>query len=193
MTAAADYDALAESLSRAGVVLGLSELHGGVCGALCAGGMSATRSWLDEHVQEHGAASSSSGELAEKLRDLEATTWKTLAGAQMTFEPLLPDESAPLDEQVGALALWCQGFLAGLGFGGVELERKRSEPSAELEEIVSDFAEISRAGLSEEEHSDRSQADFALAELKEYVRVSVQIVFEELGRKRDLGGSQSVH
>jgi uncharacterized protein YgfB (UPF0149 family) len=47
-----------------------------------------------------------------------------------------------------------------------------------------DFAEISRAGLSEDEAAGEGQPDFALAEIHEYVRVSAQIVFEELGAER---------
>jgi len=43
-----------------------------------------------------------------------------------------------------------------------------------------DFAEISRAALSDDEAAGRDHPDFALAEIQEYVRVSVLIVFEEL-------------
>ena len=57
--------------------------------------------------------------------------------------------------------------------------------SAEVAEILGDFAEIGRAGVDDEDAADRDQADFALAELKEYVRVSVQIVFEQLADRRE--------
>jgi len=39
--------------------------------------------------------------------------------------------------------------------------------------------------LDDEDVTDRDRADFALAELKEYVRVSVQIVFEQLADRRE--------
>jgi uncharacterized protein YgfB (UPF0149 family) len=38
--------------------------------------------------------------------------------------------------------------------------------------------------LSEDEAAGREQPDFALAEIQEYVRVSVQIVYEELRSER---------
>jgi uncharacterized protein YgfB (UPF0149 family) len=57
--------------------------------------------------------------------------------------------------------------------------------SAEVAEILGDFAEMSRAGIDDEDVADRDRADFALAELKEYVRVSVQIVFEQLADRRE--------
>jgi len=53
-----------------------------------------------------------------------------------------------------------------------------------VSEILTDFGEISRAGVDEDDAADRNTADFALAELKEYARVSTQIVFENLATRR---------
>ncbi len=39
--------------------------------------------------------------------------------------------------------------------------------------------------MSEDEASGQDQADFALAELREYVRAGVQMVFEELAPRRE--------
>ena len=39
--------------------------------------------------------------------------------------------------------------------------------------------------LSEDEAEGRDQPDFALAELREYVRAGVQMVFEELAPRRE--------
>ena len=60
----------------------------------------------------------------------------------------------------------------------------RSAAGDAFGEILRDFAEISRAGLSDDEAAGHDEPDFALAEIHEYVRVSVQIVFEELGAVR---------
>jgi uncharacterized protein YgfB (UPF0149 family) len=65
-------------------------------------------------------------------------------------------------------------------------------PTAELAEILADFGEISRAGIDEEYEADRDTADFALAELKEYARVSTQIVFESLAERR-AAAARDVH
>ena len=95
----------------------------------------------------------------------------------------MPSDDAPLAEQVEALAVWCQGFLSGIGGTAPAAARSSAEGDA-LGEILRDFAEISRAGLSDDEAAGHDQPDFALAEIHEYVRVSVQIVFEELGAVR---------
>jgi len=190
-----DYERLRESLAAAGAVLALAELHGGVCGALCAGGADAARRWLLDSLDDAdaGAATAMDGGSAENagssfrppaavaddLEELIGTSSKLLEDPELTFEPLLPSDDAPLAEQVEALAAWCQGFLSGVG---------STAPAAvegdALGEILRDFAEISRAGLSEDEEAGHDQPDFALAEIHEYVRVSVQLAFEELAPVR---------
>jgi uncharacterized protein YgfB (UPF0149 family) len=194
-----DYDALRARLSDSGASLALPELHGGVSGALCAGGPAAAERWVDGFFTDHDAASSTTG--LATVRELVGATWQALVGGELAFEPLLPDEDEPLEDQVQALALWCHGFMSGLGASAPDLMirppragRKRpaapsgpeagADGSADVAEILADFAEISRAGLDEEDDADRDTADFALAELKEYARVSTQIVFDSLAQRR---------
>jgi uncharacterized protein YgfB (UPF0149 family) len=184
-----DYDTLRESLLEAGALLALPELHGGVSGALCAGGPVAAERWLDGLFAANEAADLTT--LRDSLRDLVQATWRTLGGGELGFEPLLPEEDAPLEDQVQALALWCHGFLNGLGTIAPELTPRGvtaagvdGATAREVAEILADFAEISRAGVGEDDAADRDQAGFALAEIKEYARVSAQIVFEDLAQLR---------
>jgi len=209
-----EYDALHEVLVHAGVVLALPELHGAICGALCAGGTHAALRWLAQAFADDDTAEdvdSSFASVLDSLQDLVDASYRMLESDSLAFEPLLPNDDAPLPEQVQALATWCQGFLAALGENAPEIARggvrgERSPPSearpaagpnsraaqADLAEILKDFAEISRAGLTDDDAMDRDQADFALAELKEYTRMSAQIVFEELRARRDTQ-SHGVH
>lgn len=177
-----DYDRLRESLADAGAVVALAELHGGVCGALCAGGAPAARRWLEDCLDDQELATSTAA-VAADLDELIGASERTLADPDLRFEPLLPDDDAPLEEQVQALALWCQGFSSGVGMTTPSAASQDAEGSS-LAEILRDFAEISRAGLSEEEAAGEGQADFALAEIHEYVRASVAIVFAELAVAR---------
>ena len=81
--------------------------------------------------------------------------------------------------------------MAGFPLDGDEAD----DPGAvQLGEIVNDLSEISRAGLSADEFDDEDEADFALAELIEHVRVSVQIMFEELeSTQTTSSGSETTH
>jgi uncharacterized protein YgfB (UPF0149 family) len=185
-----DYDALRELLAHAGAVVALAELHGGICGALCAGAGSAAQRWLADCFADQQVMPSEP--MQDVLDDLMGSSWQMLEGGDLKFEPLLPDEDALLEEQVQAVALWCHGFLSGLGGSAPDVGNRleaahRAEGGTEpavIDEVLSDFAQISRAGLSAEDAADENQTDFALAEIKEYVRVSVQLVFEDLAPRR---------
>lgn len=176
-----DYTDLRDALARWDVAIAPSELHGNICGVMCGGGSVAAERWVGELANEHAEQHAPhADELREMLGAVVTSTSRELGGGDFGFEPLLPDDDAALDEQVQALAGYCHGFLSGLALGG-----GTSQPaSGDLAEILVDFVEISRAGANDEEEADRDAADFALAELKEYVRVGVQLVFEELRGRR---------
>lgn len=177
-----DYERLRDTLAAAGVVVTLAELHGGACGALCAGGPAAARRWLMDALDD-GDLATAPVAIADELEELVTTSAKMLEGDELKFEPLLPSDDAPLAEQVEALAAWCHGFVNGIGSTAPAAARGSPESGA-LGEILRDFAEISRAGLSDDEAEGRDSPDFALAEIHEYVRVSAQIGFEELAPMR---------
>jgi len=183
-----DYDSLRDSLAEAGAVVALAELHGGVCGALCAGGAPAAEHWLEDCLEDQELEASD--DLDASLENVVAASSRMLEQSEFVFEPLLPGDDASLEEQVQALALWCHGFVTGLGANAPELAGRgvRAAAGGDAEavaEVVGDFTEISRAGLDEDEDAGGDQAGFALAELREYVRASVQMVFEELAPRRE--------
>jgi uncharacterized protein YgfB (UPF0149 family) len=202
-----DYATLSVALDGLGSAMTVSELHGGFCGVLCAGGAAAASTWIEERVAETEAPADEAEEALDAFRVMEVETRRALASADLEFTPLLPEDDSALDARVEELALWCHAFISGLAFGGLSLpegsKRLPVDSDAEaatetsLEEIVKDFAAISRAGLSAGELSDPTDADFALAEIVEYVRVSVQIVLEEIadtrGNEAGLTTSMSEH
>jgi len=192
----AEYATVHSAMTRARLPVAVSELHGGMCGLLCAGGASAVPAWVEECLGDGDPMEGALDAAREKLRELELDSWRSLTGSGLEFHPLLPDDDAALGERVGALALWCHGFLFGLGLAGFSLPAEKAGESdvVRLEEIVQDFSEISRAGVGDDEFEDENEADFALAELIEYVRVSVQLVFEELESARPAGsGPETIH
>ena len=187
-----DYEGLVESLRRSGVALAAAEVHGGIYGTMCSGGEEACDRWVQECLSG-GGAEQDLQDARRRLDALEAHALRALYEAHLDFAPLIPGDDAALDQRVEALALWCHGFLVGLGFGGLRLEAA-NELSAEVGEIIEDFSQITRAGLSSEEAADPAGAGFALAELEEYVRAGVQLVFDELqGARRADTPRPSIH
>jgi uncharacterized protein YgfB (UPF0149 family) len=108
-----------------------------------------------------------------------------LREAESLFEPLLPDDDEPLVARSAAMALWCSGFLFGLGAGGV---RDFSVLPEDVREIAGDIAEISRAGV---DGGESEEDEAAYAELVEYLRAGVTLVFEILESERS--GPESGH
>jgi len=183
------YESLAEELEQAGVVPSLAEVHGGLTGMMCIAGVAAADRWLDQQLEEWSQTGGTP--IGEALHAVELDTWRMLNEANMSFQPLLPGDEQPLDAQVRGLASWCYGFLSGLGLGGLTIDESTGDDGP-VAEIAHDFAEISRAALGPEDEQDPEQAGFALAELKEYVRVSVQLLFEQFGDRSDESGN-TVH
>jgi uncharacterized protein YgfB (UPF0149 family) len=104
---------------------------------------------------------------------------RTLVGNDADFAPLLPDDDTPLRERADALSLWCQGFLYGLGSGTTPDPGK---VSSEAGEIIRDLTEITHVGVEADEENEENEAAFA--EVVEFVRVGVQLLFVELAPAR---------
>jgi yecA family protein len=184
------YVELDAVLSHAATPIGLAEFHGSLCAALCVGGAEAGRALVDESIADWSDGRDLAT-LVAPLTDLREATWRSLAGTDMSFEPFLPDEDEELDKRVAALSQWCHGFVSGLGLAGYDFTVE--DAAGEIAEIVGDLTEISRATHDAQGVAQAEQADNSLTELVEYVRVSVQIVYEELGDRRGDRRQVTVH
>jgi uncharacterized protein len=159
-------------LAAAGSLADAAEAHGSLCGALCSMSPYKMQDWVNEILPDGASLSDESAAMLERVFTATAASF----GEQgMEFEPLLPDDEQPLNGRANALALWCTGFLYGLGAGQIsDLEALKGD----VGEIVRDFTEISRAS-GEGAEGDESNEQ-AYAELVEFIRVGAQVVFEEL-------------
>lgn len=159
-------------LAAAGSLADAAEAHGSLCGALCSIAPYRMQDWVNEILPDGTALSEESRAMLERVFTATATS---LGEQGMEFEPLLPDDEQPLTGRANALALWCTGFLYGLGAGQIA---DLDSLGGDVGEIVRDFTEISRAS-GEDADSDEANEQ-AYAELVEFVRVGAQVVFEEL-------------
>ena len=161
-----------DALATAGSLADAAEAHGSLCGALCSMSPYKMQDWVNEILPDGAALSDEAAAMIERVFTATATSF----GEQgMEFEPLLPDDEQPLNGRANALALWCTGFLYGLGTGHIsDLEALNGD----VGEIVRDFTEISRA-TGDDAEADESNEQ-AYAELVEFIRVAAQVVFEEL-------------
>ena len=171
---AIDYDQLQTALSLAGLELSAAEVHGVLCGSICS--QMKTGAAPDLHRLLTAGAEVSAGSLAPlqgQLENLLQETVQNLYGGQGGFDLLLVDDEQALPLRVQSLADWCRGFLIGL---------LNNEEFA-IDQLGGDTAEIARdmIAISQAEagvHGEDDEWDFA--EVEEYVRVGVQLIFEEM-------------
>lgn len=183
-----DYAQCEHALRALGLTQPPAEYHGVLCGMLCHGEVEDPALGL-EALGETAPGAVPAAE--HSLRELRSHSLESLHNAESGFEPLLPEDDAALAQRVEALAQWCAGFLYGLATKpGLQIETL----SAEARELVEDFTHISRAGLADEEQSQGETEEQAYAELVEYVRVGVQLIFLELRPAQHAPGiSNRVH
>lgn len=175
MSSQPDYDSLQGALGGGPDGHAAAEAHGSLCGLLCAGVQDVPEAWIQNTLADAEDYQFGGRDDARALLDaLHAATVAALTAGDMGFQLLLPDDETSLEDRAAALAAWCSGFLYGLAVRGL---RPMAELPDELREILSDFAEIGRAGVAEEEAEEAGEGAFA--ELVEYVRVATQIVYDE--------------
>ena len=177
MTSSLAFNEVAQALAAGGSSVHAAEAHGCLCGALCVRSGFGFGDWLDEILPDTVTLPEREGPLA----DLYEQSAAVLAAPDMEFDPLLPDDDASLDERVEALSAWCQGFLYGFGSAATG----RSSPSGDVAEVLADFAEISRGGSVGMDPTEIEED--AYMELVEFLRVGVQLVYDELHTQRPPG------
>jgi uncharacterized protein YgfB (UPF0149 family) len=177
VTSYRNYPEIQRLMAQSHALTEPAEAHGTLAGALCAALGYGLQDWLAEILPE-GPVPADTG---EALRGLYDETRGALTGAAMEFDLLMPDDDQSIEDRTQALCLWCNGFLYGLGTNGAGDPQRLPGDAGE---IVRDLTQISQAGVDRAEGQEANES--ALAELVEFVRVGVQVVFEELGTLREL-------
>jgi len=204
-----DFSEIDTVLERLGVIYAASESHGVLCGLLCVKGFVTYDGWItlindeqkvqpawynrdmagndDNNEIDHDAAGTGSEEWG-LLQDLYDETMRQLNDDEYGFSLLLPNDEEPLRIRTEALVEWCDGFLFGLGAGEI---KDFAQLPDDVNEISHDLAEISRA-YHEDESTEADEV--AYAELVEYVRVGVLVIYEALQLTREArAGNKVLH
>jgi uncharacterized protein YgfB (UPF0149 family) len=174
---AISYAELGSELARLHVGVGPSDLHGSLIGYLCAGGRTDAQHWLQALEIDTPPNAISHASLDRVFADCNAA----LDDPELRFEPLLPDDDAPIDARADALVSWCRGFLGGLGLGG----GSGTTVSEDASEILRDLGTIAGSRF---EYENAEEDESALAEVIEFVRVGVLLLHAEIGKppRRDV-------
>ena len=160
------FHTTALTLEAAGVLVNPSEAHGILTGLLCAGITD------DEAAFSALGDPSDSPELGDYIKAARSRLAHGFQEAQFDFEPLLPDDTWPTAQRSRALTQWCSGFITGFYLrGGNSIE----DHSETVSEALMDIADLACASGTVDEHD--------LTEIAEYLRVGVQLIYEETAEK----------
>lgn len=175
MAALPEYQEIADVLGTAGAGGDAAEAHGTLCGLLCGSSQDLPGAWIDNTLADgREDASDAPVDAHALLARLYEATCDSLAGDEMGFKLLLPGDSEAIEARLESLAAWVQGFLYGLAVRGL---RALDDLDGEIREFLEDLIEISRVEADADEDAESSEADYS--ELVEYVRVGVQLIFDE--------------
>lgn len=158
------YEQVQQTVS--GLQLGVDppELHGALCGFLCAGGTASPREWLRQLAIEAPVADAESA-----LGELFEASCAQLVDPQMSLQLLLPPESVPIGERADALIAWARGFLGGFGLASGD----QPALSEEASEALQDLSAIAGAQLS---YDDPDSDEDSLMEISEFIRVAALLL-----------------
>lgn len=171
------FNDLQRALVQSRALTDAAEAHGTLVGSLCASSCSLA-DWLAEILPEGRADSSA----ADSLRAVFESTSGALGDGALAFAPLLPADDEPIGDRALALGEWCQGFLYGLGTG-VAVPEASSLPG-EAAEVLRDMTEITHVDVDPED--DPASNEAAYADLVEFVRAGVQLLYGHLQSLREL-------
>ena len=169
-----DYDQANAMVEKAGFDSSVAEVHGTICGVLASPKAEDT-DWLQVTL---GGISDGAEDLpksvSELLLVLHQVSRQALSDEDFSFILLTPDASCHgIANCTAAVAEWCRGFLLGLSAGGLKEFATLPDLVREALEDLLDIADVVA------EDSEDEQQQKAFVELEEYVRVCVQLVYDD--------------
>ena len=182
-----EYDHFVDTIAVLALEISGSELHGMMCGYLCAGADSQGEAYLRALLNNKKDEASRSALLS--MFAVFSVSQQQISKFDFEFEMLLPDDHEPLIERAQAFSEWCEGFTQGLDMAGVGLDQFYEEEAQEALQHIIEFAELDCDSLDVDEEDER-----ALMEVSEYTRMAVIRLHGDLVmHERERGDSDIRH
>jgi len=158
---------------RNGCLHAPAELHGDLCGQLCAGKKPDVDTWLRQSMQFMEVSELDSDSSKVELVLLLEQTEVGIKDQDLGFKLLIADEDFSLNERMQTLLEWCEGFLSALADNDAFKEGSLSE---ELKEALQDLDQIAQMT---ESLDDDEQNEHDFVSVSEYVRMTAMMLYTE--------------
>jgi len=171
-----EHERVERQLASADLVLTASEVHGALCGLLCAGKTDAQEVWFAELFDKSDDQDLLVIECQQTLSHLHAETRDAIDGPGLGFQPLLPDDDRPIALRAKAVCDWSRGFLYGIGLAGVSADQELSDHTREALQDFSDITRMDTEGLT----GDDEESEDDLMQITEFLWVAAMLVHDDL-------------
>ena len=168
-----NYHEFLELIESLALPISASELHGLLCGYLCAGAINEGSAYLRALMSNKNDAESREAALA--IFEIYAVSQQQINHFDFEFQMLLPDDEVPLVERAQAFSEWCEGFTQGITLVGVGQEQLHEEEAQEALQHMVDFAQLDYESMEVEEADEK-----AFWDVSEYARMAVLRIHADL-------------
>lgn len=178
-----NYDEFNRQLIQNKIGITAAELHGFLSGILAGGNNDESWRPLVEDMLNNGQKMPTS--LDKKISQLYALIKQQFFEEDFSFQLLLSDKDlyTQLDDLVG----WVNHFLLGIGL----VQPKINHIKGDVGEAIYDLRQIIKLGYDENE--DQQELGFAFEEIKEYVRITSMLCFDEFNEFNEADTPPTIH
>ncbi len=168
------FDRVESALAGVDAEFDAAQTHGMLCGMLSAPEPVKPAAWIAQVLVDTQPKGEPAQVCLAELSQLFERTVAQMEDSNLSFELLLPADSAPIGVRAEALGRWCDGFLYGMGLSALKPDVKLP---AEVREALRDLGEIAQVEINPEAEEENEQA---YAQLVEYVRMAALLIMESL-------------
>lgn len=188
LTQLPDYDEFAECIANLQLPFSASELHGILCGYICAGIPDKAEAYLRALTSGKHNEATKTAQLV--LFGVYSLSQQQIDNLDFEFQLLLPGDHASLGDRAQAFTEWCTGFNQGMTVAGISPERLIDEEAQDILHHLQEFAKLDYDALEISEEDEKS-----LMEVSEYTRMGVLKLRGEIieEKKGGAGGSRLSH
>lgn len=180
-----NYDEFVALISSLNLPISVSELHGIMCGYLCANADNQGESYLRALTHKKDEQTRAA---ALAIFSIFSISQQQISNFDFGFELLLPDDDEPLLVRARAFSEWCEGFIQALTLVGIDPDNFYDEEAQDALEHLTEFAELDCDTLDVDEEDEK-----ALTEVQEYARLAVLRLYGEIISNEQSDGTDTSH
>ena len=181
------YQIFIDNIAVLALPISGSELHGIMCGYLCAGAAHQGEMYLRALTAKNNKdAMVRTAALA--MFEIYAHSQQQLATMDFEFQLLLPDDHETLQDRAKAFSEWCEGFAQGMALGDADSHQMIDEDSQDALDHIQEFARLDYHALDINEEDEK-----AFLDVSEYTRMAVLQLCHDIQQANESNGGSTAH